>query len=137
MFLDESNKKKISLDELNKKKEETEWILALANSMQLDPNRVISQGELEYWQGLYQRYLLKKELKRKNFYYKMEMIHEANKQPLATRRTAVIVKFATALTEEHSSVDELYTIGPRTKDGDELYALETRLKLITEANAAK
>ena len=65
-----------------------------------------------------------KEVKRQNYYYRMEMIYEASKQPLATRRIAVIVKFATTLTEEHSYVDELYTIGPRTKDADELYALE-------------
>ena len=128
MFLDESNKKKMSLDKLNKKKKETEWILALANSMQLDPNQEISQGEHKYWQGMYHQYLIKKEkkeLKRQNYYYRMEMIYEASKQPLATRRTAVIVKFATTLTEEHSYVDELYTIGPRTKYGDELYATET------------
>ena len=72
MYLDELDKEKKERnkeqvkhsDELNKKKKETEWILALANSMQLDPNRVISQGEHEYWQGMYQDYLIEKELKR-------------------------------------------------------------------------
>ena len=128
----QANRNQMFLDELIKKKKETkptEICLSTTKSIVETPTLTAAETnaknlreELEYMRKMYNE---KKELERQNHYYRMELIYEASKQPLATGRTAAIVKFATTLTEEHSYVDELYTIGPRTKDGDELYATKT------------